>query len=233
MKTKDIQVGQPYFYEPGRAAWRTRKVNGDGAVFVLSTDTFVATTSHDRTGGAMPFYIRRSAYSGLRSSSGRTTGMLAVVVRTNVHEGDIPQEAREIVASMTEAQVNTAGQLVPEHVSQELRKYSCFADLKLVRPQALLGEWDEVYAARKEQAKAEFKRSQERAETQRTNARRWEDAEAEIKELLGEDVAFRAGSPRPGDVAGETRSIGIDVLEQLIRLAQEGHGLKLLIDTTG
>lgn len=230
MKTKDIQVGQPYFYEPGRAAWRMREVNGDGAVFVLSTDTFVATTSHDRTGGAMPFYVRKSAYSGLRSSSGRTTGMLAVVVRTNVHEGDIPQAVREIVASMTEAQVDTAGQRIPEHISQELREHSCFADLKLVRPQALLGEWDEVYTERKDEAQARRERESKIAEAQRTNAGRWEDAAAEIGELLGEKPYLSIVS---GNLRDTRRTIDIDTLECLVRLAQDGASYRALIDTTG
>lgn len=221
MRTKDIKVGQPYFYQQGTASWRQR-VNGDGAVFILSTDTFVATTSIDRTGGAMPFYVRRSAYSGLRSSSGRTTGMLAVVIRTNVHEGDIPQAARDLVATMTEDQVNTAGQLVPEHISQELRKHSCFADLALVRPQTLLGGWDEIYTVRKQEAKAAFQRSQEWAEAQRSNRTRWEDVKAEIDELLGGDVYLGSVDSRLGDLEGKRRTIDIDTLERLLRLAEHG-----------
>lgn len=226
MKVKDIKLGQPYFYQKGTAAWR-QQVNGDGAVYVLSTDTFVHPSSYDRARGIAPF-VRQAEYRGRH----RGTGMLAIIVTTNVHHGDIPREVREIVVSMTEAQTAQVAFKVPQYIRDELREYSCHAEIELVRPQALVGDWDEIYSARKREAREKFEGESALAEMRRRNTERWQDAAVEIADLLDESTVFLPGSARPGDVAGETRSIGIDVLEKLIRLAQDGRSHRLLTDAS-
>lgn len=233
MKIRDIKPGQPYFYQKGTAAWRQR-VNGDGMVYVLSTDTFVEPTHYDRDMGMAPF-VREADYKR-RATMGK--GMLVVIVTTNVYNGDIPQAAREIVATMTEAQVAQVGFDVPQHVAEELAEHSCYAVVNLVRQQALLGDWDEIYTARKEQARADFQAQTDRAEARRTNTERWEDVSARMAEVLGERPYLQSvASTFNGDLEGERRSITIDVMEKLIELAEHGQSYRILLgadaDTPG
>jgi hypothetical protein len=227
MKTKDIQVGQPYFYQKGRAEW-SQRVNGDGMAFVLSTETFVSTSYRDR---GMPQYVREADYTGYRHDG---KGLLAITVHTNVHEGDVPEAARKVAASVTLAQLAMLDFRIPQHIEDELRQHHCFADIVRLQPQTLLGEWDEVYTERKAEAQARREREVEREQAQRTNAERWETMAAEIGELLGEKPYLSTiSSMYTGDLRDARREIDIDVLEKLVRLAQDGESYRLLIDTTG
>lgn len=223
MKTKDIKVGQPYFYQKGRADWRQR-VGGDGAAYVLSTESFVSTSYRDR---GMPEFVREADYTGYRHDG---KGLLAVIVQTNVHEGDIPQAARKIAASMTLAQVSMLDFRIPQHIEDELKQHHCFADIVRLQPQTLLGEWDEVYAERKAEAQARREGEVEREQARQTNAERWQDLTTEIAELLGEEPHLSTVSSNLRDVR---RGIDIDVLEKLVRLAEQGQSFRTLIDTTG
>jgi hypothetical protein len=220
MKTRDIKPGRPYFYQKGTADWRQR-VNGDGMVYVLSTDTFVHPTSRDRATGTPPL-VRESQYRG-RPRSGK--GMLAVIVSTNVHHGDIPQEA----------QVDFE---IPLHVRRALAEHSCYAVIDLVRQQALLGDWDEIYTARKEEARAEFQRQTDQAEARRSNAERWQDASARAAEVLGESPYFQTiFSTSYGETEGQRRSVAIEVMEKLVEMAEHGQSYRILLgadaDTPG
>lgn len=229
MRAKDLKTGQAYFYQKGTASWR-HTVNGDGAAYLLSTDTFVTPGSRHREN--LPAYVREAEYSGRYDSRRHEKGLLAVTVRTNVFEGDIPKAVKDLLATMTYQQVELTGFDIPVHIQEALREHSCYAEVTLIRPQALLGEWDEIYTARKREAQARRKRETEIAEIKRGNAERWQSLEAQVSELLGGDVHLRA----PGygsDTRNERRTISIEALEKLVELADRARSLESLIDTRG
>lgn len=213
MKVKDIKIGQPYFYEPGK--WHSESL-----VIVLDTSTTLrTTTSRWDSRDAGPFVKHLKGY---HRPSGTTTGYLALSVRGHAAKG-LTQEQIGALGAVTANQVALDKFQSPER----LKELGINAEVTIVQPRFLLGEWNAMVNARQEyeQQVAEARRRESTESALRVE--RWEKVADALEEITGTSLYVSSYGEE------KTKEIGLEDMEKLIELAERARSLENLIDTTG
>jgi hypothetical protein len=208
MKVKDLKPGQPYFYETSSIHMR---LDGDGAVFVLSTQTW-------REGSVRrsePLFVRHD--SGTRKGRLQRTGILVVRARYGMTE-----EQRQILAKVTFQQVEAAGMSLPAHIETALGMDSDALgtvrfQVDVVQSRYIIGEWDETVAARKAEQQARLEDDRQRRLRGELRIERWEV----VTEFLEEATGSRYRLSEVGE--GEHKEFKLTDMEELVRLAKIGR----------
>lgn len=219
MRIKDVQVGTPYCYEPD-----TRQM--EKMVVVLDTTTLLRTASVAWDGPERKGFVKheRGAFKPVLSK----TGYLALKVRKSSACKLTPAQIGALCA-VTANQVALNGFQVPPH----LEELGIHAQVGLVQPRALVGEWKTVLKAR-EESKRQIAEAKAQEETEAAlRVERWEAVVDFLHEVRGHGQEYI--SYHVFDFGEKpTKEIDLTDMEELVRLARIGQAAERdAADATG
>lgn len=206
MKTRDLKIGVPYVYDTGR---RYRSFGSRGVMFVLSTEV------HKTVRRPLPGDPGIIPFDG-KPSYGESSGVLVIHVsdwRWREHSTEI----REILSKVTLEDVQANGMRLPEGIWDQLEfvDTGIGAQVTVVQPRYLTGDWDTLYAQHQEDliaANAAAATAMAEADVRVT---RWEELGRTVESLTGKKL-WRFGGPP----SGHTTSVDLEFLEALVQAAQ-------------
>lgn len=206
MQTKELQTGVPYVYSTGS---KYKSFGSDGAMFVLSTDTYRTVNRPRAT--ELPIVPCPSGKGGYMEG----TGILVILFR-NMNWSPVAEKVRKILSKVTLAQVEAAGMQIPSKVIKALDALdeSVLVSLTVVLPRYLKGDWDTLSAQHEQDLiVAQAAAQKARAEAADRQAR-WEEISRVSEQMIGRKLSVY-GSP-----SGHTTTVSLEYLEALLRVAQ-------------
>lgn len=186
MRTKDLKTGVPYVYDTGR---RYRSFASQGVMFVLTTEV------HKTVGRPLPGDPGIVPLGNGKPFYNESSGIVVIHVsdwRWREHSAEI----REVLSKVTLEDVQANGMRLPEGIWDQLEfiDTSIGAQVTVVQPRYLTGDWDTLYAQHQEDlVSANAAAATAMAEAEQ-NVARWDEVARVVKKLTGEDL-FYFGSP--------------------------------------
>lgn len=210
MRTKDLKNGVPYVYDTGR---RYGSFASRGVMFVLTTEIYKSV--HRPLTGEAPYVPLMGRKPYYRESS----GILAIHVSDYRWE-EFASEIRAILSKVTLEDVQASGMRLPENLWDQLEAIDnqIVAEVTVVQPRYLKGDWDTLFAQHKESvtyAKIAAKAAEEEATARIV---RWQELDRTVEQMTGHKL-----SPY-GVPSGNRTTVSLEYLEALLRAVQAASG---------